>query len=241
MKRKIFALCLLFAFTVAGRVQAQQVDKNAELGELIRMMSAAQDIPFLTLQFNTTIRDSAGIAPEVDSIGGMYRMSEGRYWAMVDSVEYVQGFNYNLAVYHTDQLIAVGKPSVNLPAFQLSLLDSIFQQVHVKSVSITQVDASTKLFRMEFNEESPYSGYEMHYNPFTYQVSSIVYYMKNAYEREDGTVGTAKISTVFLSYSMEEFSRDYFMEEKFIYKDTKGFSTRPAYSAYQIIITSDDL
>lgn len=243
MTLKYFAFCLL-GCCVIGKAQAQQVEKNAELGEVMRIVAAAQDIPFLSFQLRTIIEDSASdieLSPQKDTINGIYKQHQERYWAMLDSVEYVQGFNYNLAVYHDEKLIAVGKPSFNNPALQLSLLDSSFQQAHVRSMSITQIDSTRREFKIEFYSKSPYSGYQMHYNPNTFEVYSITYYLKNGYARIDETMTTAKITTTFFNYSTAEFSRDYFLEEKYLYKGSDGFNARTAYAGYQIVMTAGDL
>ncbi len=243
MKIKNFAFCL-FCFFLIIKAEAQQIEKNEELGEVMRIIGSAQSLPFLSFQFTTIVEDSASdaiLSLQKDTINGIYKLHQERYWAMFDSVEYIQGFNYNLAIYHDEKLIAVGKPSFNIPALQLPVLDSSFQQAHVKNMSITQVSTGRREFKIEFYDESPYSGYEMQYNENTYGVYSITYYIKNGYVREDETTSTAKITTTIFNYNTTEFSADYFLEEKYIYKGTNGFNTRPAYTGYQIIVTADDL
>lgn len=243
MKLKIFAL-LIFSLLLAGKSGAQQVEKNAELGEVIRIVAAAQDIPFLSFQLTTIIEDSLNSPAyysQKDTIKGIYKQSDGRYWAMMDSIEYVQGFNYNLALFHSEKLISVAKPSQAHPGMQLSLLDSTFQAAHVKSMTITQLDSVNRLFKIEFTSESPYSNYEMRYNMNTYQVNTVTYYIKNGYTRENETTSTAKITTTLFNYSTAPFDRDVFREEKYVYKSAAGMAARAAYEGYQIIMTRDDL
>ena len=244
MRNTLFALCILSIGGFTSKVNAQQVEKNFEMGEIIRLVNAAYDVPFHSFGVKIIIEDSVvdvEVPSPSDTMIGVFRQNEDRYYFKLDSIEYVQGYMYNLAIYNADQLISVAKPVQNHPMLQLSILDSTFLEVHVDSMMIIQVDASIRVFKLKFHPESPYSDYEMRYNKNTYEVSSIIYYLKNGYEREYGASSTAKITTTFSNYSAAEFSTDYFREEKYIYKDAGGFKPKAAYAGYQILSNGDDL
>jgi len=161
MKCRIFLVLLICGVFSQREVNAQQVEKGRELGEIIRIASLLYERPFLSFQTQTIIEDSASIAPPplppggiplsylIDTINGQYKLSDGRYWILLDSViEYVQGYNYSLAVYHDDSLITVGKPSVHNPVLQLGVLDSSFDQAHVINKTIIELDTVTRLFKL---------------------------------------------------------------------------------------------
>jgi hypothetical protein len=247
-KQSVFyALIALVVVCLPGWVTGQQVEKNLEIGEMVRIAAAYHERPYLSFDTRVVISDSSYTCcdgnnlPQADTLRGQYKLREGRYWAQIDSVEYLQGFMYNLALYHQEKLIAVGKPSFDNRIMQLSVLDSTFQQAHVKSLSITEAGNNIRLFVIEFLKESPYSRYELRYNKNDYLISEVTYFLKNGYNRENGSTSTARIQATFSNYSTSEFSSDYFLEEKYIYKDRDGFKTRQGYTGYQIITTDDDL
>lgn len=245
MRIKAIILALLGIGSFQLQAGAQQVEKNFELGEIIRIAGAYQEVSYLSFQTQMIIADSAykccdgTSTPQADTLFGQYKLHDTRYWSMLDSVEYVQGYMYNLALYHADKLISVAKPSFENRVMMLSILDSTFQQAHVNAMSITQVDSVTRSFTITFNAQSRYSGYDLRYDKNTYMLKSIVYYLKNGYERDNGTTATAKITVNFMNYDTSEISNDYFLEDKYIYKDASGFKTKPSYNGYQIITTDD--
>jgi hypothetical protein len=255
MKFRIILLLLTCGVLSKYDSNAQfQVEKGRELGEIIRIVSSLYEKQYLTFQAQTIIEDSANQTPppvppgggtplsySSDTIHGQYRLSDGRYWILLDSViEYVQGYNYSLAVYHEDSMITVGKPSVQNPVLQLGVLDSSFEQAHVINKTIFEWnDSVTRVFKLEFSPEAPYSGYEIQYNKNTHEISTITYYLKNGYQQSGGSMSTAKITMNIFNYNTTPFSPNYFLEEKFITRNAQGFTTRNAFSGFQIIPTAD--
>ena len=241
MKKNSLLLLLLLS-VLFGNTQVQ-VEKNEELGEIIRLAGAAQDIPYVTAELTTIVGDSAnwgrpGI--DQDTVGGVYKQADGRIWARMGNVEYVQGFSYNLVLFHGDSVVTINKATPTNFGLQLNLLDSTFLQAHVQGMAILEYPDGRRVFKLNFYPQSLYSGYEMTYNKSTYKVESVIYYIKNGYANDDGVSSTAKIITTFYGYSLAPFDKNILNEDNFIYKDGSVYKPRALYNGYKIITISLD-
>jgi hypothetical protein len=236
---KRIALQLVIICTVTLSSFGQNVVAGFEIQEIIRISEVYRKLPYLS--FNATYQYADSAAPTVikEQIAGQYKIHEGRYWAMLDSTELVQGYNYKLTVYHDQKFLVVGRPDgVYSSVTQLPLLDSLFNARFVDSIHVYTVNDSTNRLEIEFKHDSPFRYYETYYNPVTYMVDSLKYYQKDT-DPEEGASGTSVITVTFSSYSSAVIDEEYFRESKFIYRNEANFYPKEEFSEFELIATSE--
>lgn len=237
---KRFIILMTALWMMSNKLSAQTVTKGLEMGELIRISYAYRQTPYLSFDITYQYADSAAPSTILEQINGQYKIHDGRYWAMLDSTELVQGNNYSLAVFHDQKIISVHKPVyTDDKVLQLPVMDTIFYN-YSDSLSVTQLSDSIRLLKVYLKQGLPYSGYEVRYNSNSYFVNSVQYYMKGAAVLDSigGGSGTSLIKVTLSNYSEAPISEDVFMESKFVYRDS-SFYTRPDYSDYELMVDGD--
>lgn len=214
---------------------AQTVTKGFEMGELIRIGYAYRQAQYLSFNINYRYADSTSPGVILEQLDGQYKMHDGRYWAMLDSTELVQGNNYSLAVSHDEKVIAVHKPQyTDSKIMQLPVTDSILSDF-TDSMNVTQLTDSTRLLNIYFKSIVPYTGYKMWYNANSFMIDSMQFYQR---EINDSISHTSLIKVKMTAYSQAVIAEDYFMESKFIYRDGT-FYVKPEYSDYELVVDGD--
>ena len=247
MNKKCFfvlASCVAFCF----HLQAQNVIKGFEYGEIMNIAHAYRTAPNISFDMQINYADSANQDSIVEQVLGSYKIQNGKYWAIIDSVEMVQGNSYNVSASYNDSVIYVTNPHQNANLMQLPFLDSLFRAQNVDSMTITQVNDSTRSLRMYFNPASFYSSYIINYDLNNYMMHSITYFVKTpAYEEADGDndsgridgdegSGISMINIIFNNYSYQVIDNSYFQEDKFIYKQGGQFFIKPPYTGFQLMV-----
>jgi hypothetical protein len=236
---KRIALQLVIICTATLSSFGQDVAEGFEIQEIVRISEAYRRLPYLSFNATYQYADSATPTVITEQIAGQYKIHEGRYWAMLDSTELVQGHNYKLTVYHDQKFLVIGRPDVIYSSVtQLPILDSVFDKNYVDHMHVNAINDSTRKLDIEFKHDSPFRYYEVFYHPVTYMVYSLKYYQKDA-EPEVGDSGTNVISVIFSNYSNAIINDEYFRESKFIYKDGASFYPKTAFNDFEIIATSE--
>ena len=232
---KRFFILMIAMCAMSGSAFAQSVTPGLEMGELIRIGYTFRQVPNLSFNINYKYADSTAPSTILEQVNGQYKIHDGRYWAMLDSTELVQGNNYSLAVFHEDKVISVHKPQyMDAKIMQLPVTDSILS-LYTDSIRVTQLTDTTRLLNIYFKPAIPYSGYQIRYNSVSYLVDSLQFYQR---EINDSTTHTSFIKVKMTNYSEAVISEDYFMESKFIYRDGT-FYKRPDYSDYELVVDGD--
>lgn len=241
MKQNKYLLILLLMFFSGNLVKAQQVQQGYELLEVLKVSEYYRSVPNLSFSVNYTYGDSAYPSSHVEELSGMYKIQDGRFWMSMDSIEYVQGDQFNLTIYYQDSLIAVAERTNNTPVLKLPLLDSLFEAANVDSMKITTLNDSTNSLQIMFKPESYYRGYEMQYDKNHYLIRNVKYYVNDMVDdsTHETASGTALIQMSFSGYSESAISKDYFREDKFIDRLKDDFVARPAYTGFKILVNKE--
>jgi len=214
--------------------EAQVVTPGFEAQEIIQLGNTYRQVKYLSFDIKYQYADSAAPSVIQEEITGQYKMHDGRYWGMLDSVELVQGNNYSLTVFHHDSLITVKKAQHSEDrVLQLPVLDSMFSS-YIDSIRVSTVCDTMRLLKVYFKNNIGYSGYEMKYNPSTYFINSMQYYMRNVDSDSSGS-GTSLIKVSMCNYSEAIVPDSYFMESRFIYRDG-NFYKKPEYEDFELVI-----
>src|SRR5215207_676613 len=201
---KFFKYFLILTQLFSSYSFSQEVRKGFELMELFKIAETYRLASDLSFNMQYTYADSAQPNTILEKLDGAYRIHNGKYQALIDSVEYVQGGLYNLAVSYKDSIIAVGGREEYTSAMQIPMMDSLFRDAYVADMSVTKLNDSTRIFRIQFQPEGPYCGYEMQYDPNTFLIRKVTYYMPEAQEGEQPiSSGVVRIDVSFSRYSFD--------------------------------------
>lgn len=238
-KLKITGIVLFMLFSMKGF--SQEVPKGFEVTELVKIAEVYQSPPHLSYHLSVTYADSAQPNNILEEVQGMYKIREGKYWFMLDSIEFLQGDQYNLAVYHPDSTIMVNKLQEPTSPLQLPLMDSFFHAASVASIAVTRVNDSTRLLKILFKPEAYYRSYEMQYDLNTFLIRKIKYYLMDAEALEEpNSSGVVCVALDFSNYSTAAVNEDYFNETKFIHRQGGQLVVQPAFAGYQLIMGDNE-
>ncbi|MCU7549880.1 hypothetical protein OCK74_12180 [Chitinophagaceae bacterium LB-8] len=235
MKYCKLLLMILALQLINETAYTQVVEKGFEMMELLKISEVYRQVPDISFQVHYTYTDSIKPSEILEELDGSYKIHNGKFWAMLDSVEYVQGNLYNLTIYHQDSTIAIGNRQEYRNVLQAPLMDSLFREANVQSMQVGQLDGATRILKMRFKPESSYSYYELQYDRNSYLIRKVKFYMREPSEEKPGS-GTHCISIEFSNYSDAMISDEYFREDKFIFQKGKEFLTQPAFNGYQLLV-----
>ncbi|MET0637785.1 MAG: hypothetical protein ABWZ25_17275 [Chitinophagaceae bacterium] len=207
-------------------------DETHELQRISKMYGRQNSLSFdITWQYRDTISQ---ILPD-EQMSAHYRLSEGRYHARFDSLEIIQGFNYNLVVYHDMKIIVLSKPQVLSKAmFQVSVLDTLFQQNLLSAMTVTIKPDSSRVLNIRYGPGEKFE-YQVFYKPSTYRIDSVKY----AAPDPNSDSGVQYIVARYGNYSTAAIDESCFMEGKFVYNDGSRFFLKPGFSTYELTVNGD--
>lgn len=224
---------LLMACSIS---KGQQVISGFEFGEIRNISEAYYQAPSLSFNMQFSYADSARQDSILEQIPASYKMQNGKYRAMIDSTEIVQGNSYNISIFYYDSVISVSNPQKYSNIMQLPFLDSLFRAQNVDSMKVTQVNDSTRKLYMYFRHSSYYRGFTISYDQNTYLLHSITYFIKRLVNEDNPEGGTNMINVIFSNYSTKVIDDSYFREDKFIYKQGNQFFAQHPYENYQLMV-----
>ncbi len=233
MKNRKWIGLLLIIFSMD--VSSQQIVKGFEIPELLKIAEVYRNSPNLSFNINYTYVDSAYPANIIEQYGGSYKIKEGKYWSMLDSMEYIQGNQFNVTVFHKDSIIAVMDRTVYGSLFQISVLDSVFRAGNVNDINVVELNDSTRSFLVRFNSDAYYNKYEIKYNLNNYRINSVEYHIKD-YTDSVNTSGVGIITMTFSNYSESAIDPEIFNEGKFIYREGSLIWARSLYTTFKLIV-----
>jgi hypothetical protein len=228
------SLFILLAVTTTIALNAQEVPKGFELLELINIHETYQRYPNLSFDMTYTYADSSNTSNVIEQTQAKFKMQLGRVWSKIDSVEFIQGNMYNVAVYHNDSVMMVSDRLEQVSIFQLPVLDSIFMETQVDTIMVSRPNDSTRCLVVRFNPSSYYKTYQIHYNPYTYLIRSVIYYLPD----EDGitTCGTIRICIDYGQHCENPIPYSYFDESKFIFSQGAKLFPKAPYDGFDLYI-----
>ena len=118
MKHSIkYSLVLPLLFSLKSF--SQEVPKGFELLELVKISEIYRLSSDISFDMAFTYADSAQPNTIMEQLQGSYKIHHGNYWGIIDSIEYLQGSLYNLAVFHNDSIINVSNRLIFWPRLEL--------------------------------------------------------------------------------------------------------------------------
>lgn len=239
--------------TAALSSRGQELPKGLEVGEFYRLSASYSQAPDLSFNVTYTYADSTTPETVEEQLQGSFKIHDGKSWVLLDSVEYVQGGLYNLAVYHRDSMVLVMGRNEETQVLSLPLTDSLFREANVVSMSVTMANDSTRCLRVVFNHNSPYRSYEVRYNPTNYRISTIRYYMTDGSNTPSvdlptvagGGTGAPELSGVtcitmtFSGYDENVVSEEYFRDAKFVYRYGNEIKLQPPYAGFRLMLGNE--
>lgn len=233
IKRLIHTIAfLVFCHSIHG----QAVIKGFEYGEIKNITEAYRQAPNLGFDVQYSFADSARQDSITDVLYARYKMKDGKYWAMIDSTEIIQGHHYLVAIYHYDSVIAVSNAQKYADIMQLPVMDSLFRVQNIDSMQVTGLNDSLRMLQMYFNPLSQYTGFQITYDKNSYRVHSIRYFIRQPVDDDNPQSTVSMVRLDFSNYSAGVIDDDYFREDKFIYKELDTFYTKSPYDHYQLMI-----
>ncbi|MEI6950338.1 hypothetical protein V9K67_24365 [Paraflavisolibacter sp. H34] len=232
MKQTVFLLLqLCCSFCLCS---AQRVETGKELQQLLKICQAYRQVIQLSFEVEFTYADSARPEEVLERLRGLSKISNGRYWGMIDSVELVEGLDYSLGIFYQDSLITVANKPPQTNVLQLPLLDTVFLAANVDSMRITGRQKEERVLTIFFKNTSLYSRYCLYYNAQSFLVSRMEYFTRALHQ--DDPAGGAQLITVRLShYSFDPVPGELFREDRVLSRTGGAFSTTPAFAAFKII------
>lgn len=223
----VLLLWMIDAFC-ATSLKAQS-DKGFEMMELAKIAEVYRQLPSLSFDITYSLADSAQPNVPIESINGSSKVSYGMYWTMLDSVEYMQGNQYNVTVYYKDSTIVLNDKKETTDQLKIPVLDSIFRDANVDSLGITEVDSVTRMLTIYFKPGSSYGKYQIQYDRNVYLIRQTSYYLRGD---SDLPSGTGIVSVTLTNYLLNAIPNDYFREDKFVYKQNGTYVVQPAYNGF---------
>lgn len=199
-------------------LHGQQVEKGFEMHELVKIGETYKNALDLSFNMAYTYADSAAPSSPLESLSGIYKIRNGKYWTMIDSIEFVQGQQYDIAVYYGDSTIIVNEQREYGNILKIPALDSAFQKANIDSMQITEYNDSTRLLTLFFNQDASYRLYKLQYDKDKYLIRQLQYYVKNMpNEAGDNTI-TGLITLNLTNYSEQGVDPFLFQEDRIVYK-----------------------
>lgn len=243
---------LIIAFCCFGSlIKGQGVIKGFEAGEIINIAEAYRQAPNLSFDVDFTYADSARSDSIIDELSGSFKISNGRYYSIIDSTELVQGSKYNIAVFNYDSVITISSPRQYSNILQLPFLDSLFRKANIDSMTVMQLNDTTRRLQMYFDTTSKFSSYMIDYDQNSFMMDSVIYRTRGPYYDPLDPGGppyevfvpatVASVFTIkFSNYSNQVIDGSYFMENKYIYTQNGQFFVQPQYSGFQLMVNTSN-
>jgi len=182
--------------------------------------------------------DSAS-ATVLESLNATYKFRDGRMHAVIDSMEYIVGDKYCLAIYHEDGFISVTPKPAAPDVFKLPLTDSMFLRSQVNSIASSQLNDSTKRITLNFLPQSMYSGYTVEFDTRKYIVRNVQLFIKQAVSVDNPGSGVTRVVMKFSNYSSGIIQDSEFDEYRYIEYRNGSIQVKPEYSSYQLLFNAD--
>ena len=238
MKMKlVMRLTYIFGFYIvlpSISLYGQQVEKGFELHELVKIGETYKNALNLNFSMTYTYADSALPATPLESLTGLYKIRNGKYWTMIDSIEFVQGQQYDVAIYYGDSTIVVNEQREYGNILKIPALDSAFQKANVDSMKIMEFNDSTRLLTLFFNLDANYNLYKLQYDKDKYLIRKIEYYVKNMPNQTGDNSITGLITIDFTNYSEQNVDPLLFQEDRIVYKSGGELFTQSAFTNFKV-------
>jgi hypothetical protein len=197
---------------------SQQVENGFELHELVKIGETYKNAINLSFDMSYAYSDSASPSSPLESLSGTYKIRNGKYWTMIDSIEFIQGQQFDIAVYYGDSTIVVNEQRDYGDILKIPALDTAFQKANIDSIQIIEYNDSTRLLTLFFNKDASYSLYKLQYDKTKYLIRKLEYYIRNMPDESGDSTITGLIALNLSNYSEQSVDPSLFQEDRIIYK-----------------------
>ncbi len=230
---------LLLALLFSLKGFSQEVPKGFELMEIVKISETYRLASDISFDMSITYADSTQPNTILEQLQGQNKIHNGKYWGTLDSIEYLQGSMYNLAVYRSDSMITVSNRQEYSKVLQIPLMDSLFRDANIADIQVTRVNDSTRSLKIIFNPESVYHSYGIQYDLNSFLIRNVKYYLTGADRSGDvsSSSGVDCVNIIFSNYSDEVVDEEYFNEGKFIYNQGGQLLPQSAFAGFKVMIS----
>lgn len=240
-KIMLFVLGCGLLLCKSQQVLAQAADSLNPYWELTKLNVVIADTGKLSFDVNYTMEqsDSSGITR--DTLTGNYKLWGQKYYAMLDSNEYIQDGNYNVAVDHDGKVMILSGPKEVFPTIlQMNIMEPQFLENYVDKITVADTNRFRKIC-IEFKDNAPYKTYLLYYDTATYFVSCVKLKIRGQIRTVDQFGSYAPepnyytlIKVDFTNYQENAFSGSVFDTSKFFTQVNGVYTVKPAYADYEI-------
>ncbi len=231
-----YFLVLVVLFSIKSF--SQEVPKGFELAEFIKISETYRLLPAISFDMVFTYADSAQPSTILEQLQGSYKMQHGKYRGMIDSIEYLQGNLYSLAIYHQDSIIAVNNRHEYAAVLQIPMMDSLFREANVTSMKVNRLNDSTRSLQVLFSPQSQYRRYEIQYDLKNYLVRKVKYYLPDPDDSDSSTgSGVICVTIIFSGYSADLINEDYFNESRFVHRQGGEILAQPEFNGFRVMVS----
>jgi hypothetical protein len=235
--KRILLICISVCTTLLPYLSYSQtqVESGFEIQEVLKIAEMYKNVPNLSFNIDYKYTDSVNVDSTLEHLTGYSKISEGRYYTFLDSTEYIQGFQYNLSVFHRDSAIMVNNRQEYSDIMKFPVLDSLFNSAYVDSMKVFSINETTNTLYLYLSPASPYGDYTLTYDKTNYRIKKIQFFIRHVPTDEGVTSGTAVMTISMTDFTTNAISQDTFWEDKFIYKQGGELLLKPMYSGYQLL------
>lgn len=230
---------LVLALFISFKGFSQEVAKGLELMEIVKISETYRLAPDISFNMSFTYADSTRPNTILEQINGTYKIHNGKYWGMLDSIEYLQGGLYNLAIYHKDSVIAINNRQEYASVLQIPVMDSLFRQANVAKMGVTKLNDSTRSLTIIFTPQAAYRSYELQYDLNNFLIRKVKYYLPDAGSDNINSSGVVCVTINFSNYSSQALGEEHFNENRFVYRQNDDIVAQPAFRGFRIINNSN--
>lgn len=240
MKNLLNKYFLLPAMLFSLKSFSQEIPAGFEITELVKISEAYRITTDISYDMTFTYADSARQDTVLEQLQGNYKIHNGKYWGILDSIEYLQSSLYSMVIYHADSTILVNSRQEYAPVLQIPLMDSIFREANVARMEVSGLNDSTRSLRVIFNPGSYYHSYELQYDLNTFLLRQLKYYLPELDTNDfPGSSGIVCITINFSNYSGQAISDTFFNESRFVYEQGGQLLAQPSFTGYQVIVSNN--
>jgi hypothetical protein len=216
-----------------------KVYPGMEYAEIMRLGERYQSFDNMRYDLVITRADSAAPTTILETINAFFEIAGKKSHGIIDSVELIQGEDYNLTIFQRNQLMMVENKKKYNNALQAPVLDTLFFRANVDSMYFTNVSGdSIKIIHFRFNAQAPYEWYKLRYNANTLLIQNIAICLKKTGDATPppGQNGKNIITYTFQNYQAGAASKALMDETQSVRRNVDGsFVSRGAYTGYQVI------
>jgi hypothetical protein len=235
---RFLVTCIVIAVCHAATAQ------NPVLLECVKMNKAY--IATDHLSFNIKYSYANDTTPTIveDSSFATYKIHGYKYWASMDSVEFMQNDSFQVVAYKPEQVLSLALPAYNHgQTLPLSHWDSLFNRNNEFTYAFS-VDAGYKKLTVDFSKDQYVKKYELWYDSVTYRIHHVRYKMDDGAGDElmvqqgllSGNV--IVIDMLFSNYQTGMFTDAVFNSGNYFYKSGTEYLPVGGFSTYEVFLAS---